>query len=77
MFEIESIYIHVTVRSGEKIQDVCNDMCEAAKRIRVPLQAKFNDVLLMVSPGDTAASLLAAYYRSIESGELCKIARGH
>jgi phage terminase small subunit len=71
---LNTITLKVELNPGSLIKDAIRDLCVLANRLGTRVEAKFNEVHLIVAPDDDATKLLAAYNQAEASGRAYKVA---
>lgn len=69
------LFLKVTVLPGSRLEDMAADLCGLAMDLGLTVEAKFNGIRCVVSPGGRAETLVEHYYQAVENGQT--MALGH
>ena len=68
------MYLKLEGFAGEHISDCCHAAVRIADMLTINTEFKFNDVLVLVAPGDIPLRVEEAFYEAMKSGLKLKIA---
>lgn len=74
---MSNLSISVEIMPGAHINGACQDMIDLATKLGHPVEAKFNDILVIAMPGADPDELSAAWFKEMDSRHPVKIACVH
>lgn len=69
-----TLVVKMEAMAGDHINDVCQEISDAAIRLGVYVEVTFNDVTLRCRPGSSGVDVLNGYNREVSSGTEIKMA---